>query len=115
MTKDLSGGELVEMGTADLAKLKPHPVLVPLADRQGVFASLYKCFTCSLEFIGLSWRSKRVEEIDYRCPECGGETGYHGTVTLNTRTNFALSFDPSGDGAVEIYNIMAILAKAAEA
>ena len=56
-------------------ELSQHPAgPVGLDDREGVFAHSFKCASCQLEFVVMSWRRSRHRADNVYCPECGEVT-----------------------------------------
>ena len=57
------------------SELIQHPAgPVGLDDREGVFAHSFKCASCQLEFVLMSWRRSRHRADNTFCPECGKVT-----------------------------------------
>ena len=80
-----------------------HPAgPVGLDDREGVFAHSFKCGSCQLEFVLMSWRRSRHRADSTYCPECGllGEK-MHWRACLSESQEFV------DDGtSVEIFNMI---------
>lgn len=94
--------------------IKPHPVVVTPDEREGVFGFAFKCLTCQLEFLTLSWRAHRPAEVSYSCPECGSGLYFLGGMTFSTRREFAFSGLPGNEDKVEISNLFGRIARLAE-
>ena len=93
-----------EMVAADIANFP-----VPLNAREGVFGHWLKCPRCRCEFLHMSWRANRPAEVGLRCPECSSPAYWLASITLNQRRDFAVAEQPSGEGAVEIYNLAGLI------
>ena len=75
---------------------------VTLEDREGVFAHSFKCSSCQLEFVLMSWKQSRHRADNTYCPECGllGEK-MHWRACLSESQEFV------DDGtSVEIFNMI---------
>ena len=56
-------------------ELTLHPAgPVGLDDREGVFAHSFKCASCQLEYVVMSWKRSRHRADNTYCPECGEVT-----------------------------------------
>jgi hypothetical protein len=73
--------------------VEKHPVVVSLADREGVFAHSMKCLRCQLEFVVFSWQELRHGNGRSHCPECGGDEFVHFVRVLTRRRTYALAHD----------------------
>ena len=86
-----------------LSELTQHPAgPVGLDDREGVFANSFKCASCQLEYVVMSWRRSRHRADNTYCPECGEVTEkMHWRACLSESQEFV------DDGtSVEIFNMI---------
>ena len=86
-----------------LEELVQHPAgPVTLDDREGVFAHSFKCASCQLEYVVMSWRRSRHRAANTYCPECGEVT-----EKMHWRACLSDSQELVTDGtSVEIFNVV---------
>ena len=90
------------MRTADLTPLVDTNGGVPLADREGVFALSFKCYSCTLHFVLFSWSLTRHTPDTIGCPECGVRGRFmHRITQLSTSRVFSLATEREP----EIYDV----------
>jgi predicted RNA-binding Zn-ribbon protein involved in translation (DUF1610 family) len=90
------------MRTSDLMPLVDTSGGVQLADREGVFAHSFKCYSCTLHFVLFSWSLSRHTPDTITCPECSVRGGFmHRITRLSTSRAFSLA----ADREPEIYDV----------
>ena len=87
------------------SELTPHPAgPVGLDHREGVFAHSFKCASCQLEYVVMSWRRSRHRADNTYCPECGEVT-----EKMHWRACLSDSRELITDGtSVEIFHVFPV-------